>query len=94
VAGKQVRVEYDKRDRYGRIVGTVWVRAPEARCSKEPCRKTLDAGSNVKRQYGDQFHHPEEAKNELWFVVCYDNAEEIFEREYSCPYPQLGTTRN
>jgi endonuclease YncB( thermonuclease family) len=27
VAGKQVRVEYDKRDRYGRIVGVVWVRS-------------------------------------------------------------------
>ena len=27
VAGKQVRVEYDKRDRYGRIVGIVWVRS-------------------------------------------------------------------
>ena len=24
VAGKQVRVEYDKRDRYGRIIGVVW----------------------------------------------------------------------
>jgi endonuclease YncB( thermonuclease family) len=28
VAGKQVRGEYDKRDRYGRIVGVAWVRSP------------------------------------------------------------------
>jgi endonuclease YncB( thermonuclease family) len=36
VAGKQVRVEYDKRDRYGRIIGVVWVRSPDARCDAEP----------------------------------------------------------
>ena len=44
VAGKQVRVEYDKRDRYGRIVGTVWVRSPDTRCDAESCPMTLDAG--------------------------------------------------
>jgi endonuclease YncB( thermonuclease family) len=42
VAGKQVRVEYDKRDHYGRIVGVVWVRSPE--CHAKPCPLTLDAG--------------------------------------------------
>ena len=44
VAGKQVRVEYDKRDRYGRIIGVVWVRSPDARCDAEPFPMTLDAG--------------------------------------------------
>jgi endonuclease YncB( thermonuclease family) len=45
VAGKEVRVEYDKRDRYGRIVGVVWVVPPGSRCEREPgCPKTLDAG--------------------------------------------------
>ncbi len=44
VAGKQVRVEYGKRDRYGRILGVVWVRSPDARCDAEPCPMTLDAG--------------------------------------------------
>jgi endonuclease YncB( thermonuclease family) len=44
VAGKQVRVEYDKRDRYGRIIGVVWVRSPDAQCDVEPCPMTLDAG--------------------------------------------------
>ena len=43
MAGKKVRVEYDKRDRYGRIIGVVWVRSPDTRCDAEPCRKTLDA---------------------------------------------------
>jgi endonuclease YncB( thermonuclease family) len=42
VAGKQVRVNYDKRDRYGRIIGVVWVRSPD--CAADPCPMTLDAG--------------------------------------------------
>lgn len=46
LAGKQVRVEYDKRDSYGRVIGVVWVRPPDSPCDSEPCRKTLDAGLN------------------------------------------------
>ena len=42
VAGKQVRVEYDKHDRYGRIVGVVWAR--DTQCDAEPCSMTLNAG--------------------------------------------------
>jgi endonuclease YncB( thermonuclease family) len=44
VTGKRVRVEYDKRDRYGRIIGVVWVHSPDTRCDTEPCPMTLDAG--------------------------------------------------
>ena len=40
VAGKEVRVEFDKYDRYGRIVGEVWVTPPDC----PTCGKTLDAG--------------------------------------------------
>ena len=40
VYGKEVRVEGDKRDRYGRTVAKVWV--TPADCPK--CDKTLDAG--------------------------------------------------
>jgi len=45
VLGKQVRVEWRKKDRYGRIVGKVWVTPPEPRCEAPPanCPKTLDA---------------------------------------------------
>jgi len=39
VAGKQVRVESNKSDRYGRILGKVWVQPAD--CST--CGKTLDA---------------------------------------------------
>ena len=39
VAGKQVRVESDKSDRYGRVLGKVWVQPND--CPK--CGKTLDA---------------------------------------------------
>jgi endonuclease YncB( thermonuclease family) len=42
--GKAVRVDWSKRDRYGRVVGQVWVAAPDARCQGAGCPKTLDAG--------------------------------------------------
>ncbi|HVN43458.1 MAG TPA: thermonuclease family protein [Steroidobacteraceae bacterium] len=45
VLGKDVRVAWRKRDRYGRIVGQIWVAAPDARCDSPPasCPKALDA---------------------------------------------------
>ena len=46
LAGKQVRVEYDKQCSYGRVIGVVWVRPPDSPCDSEPCPKTLDAGLN------------------------------------------------
>jgi endonuclease YncB( thermonuclease family) len=44
VAGKAVEVRWHKRDRYGRVVGQVWVVSPDARCRGGGCPKTLDAG--------------------------------------------------
>ncbi len=44
LTGKHVRVEYDKLDRYGGVIGVVWVRSPDSPCESEKCRKTLDAG--------------------------------------------------
>ena len=40
MARKEVRVEFQKHDRYGRIVGKVWVRPPDC----PTCGKTLDVG--------------------------------------------------
>jgi endonuclease YncB( thermonuclease family) len=40
VSGKEVRVEYEKHDRCGRIVGKVWVTPPDC----PTCGKTLDTG--------------------------------------------------
>ena len=40
VAGKEVRVEFEKYDRYKRVVGKVLVRPPDC----PSCDKTLDAG--------------------------------------------------
>ena len=40
VSGKDVRVEWDRRDRFGRIVGKVWVQP----ASCPDCPMTLDAG--------------------------------------------------
>jgi endonuclease YncB( thermonuclease family) len=43
--GKEAKVVWHKRDRYGRIVGQVWVEAPDAPCRGKPgCPKTRDAG--------------------------------------------------
>jgi endonuclease YncB( thermonuclease family) len=44
VMGKLVRIEWDEMDRYGRLVGKVWVTPAGINCTKEPCPKTLDAG--------------------------------------------------
>ena len=43
-AGKAVEIRWHKRDRYGRVVGQVWVVSPDARCQGAGCPKTLDAG--------------------------------------------------
>ncbi|MER2540171.1 MAG: thermonuclease family protein [Azonexus sp.] len=42
VFGKQVEVQWSKRDRYRRIIGKVMVAAPSCRTNR--CPKTLDAG--------------------------------------------------
>jgi len=42
VMGKDVRVVWQKQDRYGRLVGTVWVAPPDSTCRGSPCVKTLD----------------------------------------------------
>ena len=45
VFGKDVRVAWRKKDRYGRLVGTVWVVSPDMPCTGKPdCPKNLDAG--------------------------------------------------
>ena len=45
LAGMKVaRVEWNKKDRWKRLIGTVWVQSPDARCAGEECPKTLDVG--------------------------------------------------
>ena len=44
VMGRNVRIEWDEQDRYGRLVGKVWVTPAGINCTREPCPKTLDAG--------------------------------------------------
>lgn len=51
VYGQPVRVESEKRDRYGRIVGKVWTAPPDSPCRSKPgCPMTLDAGLEQIRQ--------------------------------------------
>jgi endonuclease YncB( thermonuclease family) len=42
VMGKEVKVLWSKQDRYGRLVGTVWVAPPGTGCTGPDCPKTLD----------------------------------------------------
>ena len=45
VYNQPVRVESNKQDRFGRIVGKVWVASPDSPCRGKPdCPMTLDAG--------------------------------------------------
>jgi endonuclease YncB( thermonuclease family) len=45
VYDQAVRVESNKRDRFGRVVGKVWVAPPDSPCRGKPdCPMTLDAG--------------------------------------------------
>ena len=42
VHGKEVRVDYKKQDRYGRLVGSIWT--PASKCISSDCPRELDAG--------------------------------------------------
>jgi endonuclease YncB( thermonuclease family) len=42
VLGKDVRIEWAKQDRYGRLVGTVWVAPLGTGCTGPTCPKTLN----------------------------------------------------
>jgi endonuclease YncB( thermonuclease family) len=44
VAGQELRVDWYKRVRWDRLIGTVWAVAPNVRCRPPACPKTLDAG--------------------------------------------------
>lgn len=45
VYDQSVRVDANKRDRFGRVVGKVWVASPDSPCRGKPgCPMTLDAG--------------------------------------------------
>jgi len=45
LAGTQkARLDWYKKDRWKRLIGTVWVRSPDAQCQDGDCAKTLDIG--------------------------------------------------
>jgi endonuclease YncB( thermonuclease family) len=45
VFGRDVRVDWHKKDRYGRLIGTAWVAPADLPCVGKPdCPKTMDAG--------------------------------------------------
>ncbi len=40
----EARLEWYKKDRWHRLIGTVWVRSPDSICQEEDCPKTLNVG--------------------------------------------------
>lgn len=65
VMGKDVRVEWSKQDRYGRLVGKVWVTPVSHPCTTtgEPCPKTLDVG-RAQLTVGLAWHYKEYEKEQ------------------------------
>lgn len=65
VAGKTVRVESSKTDRYGRVLGKVWVQPPDC----QDCGRTLDA------------NHAQVLSGMAWWYQYYANQQPVEERE-------------
>jgi endonuclease YncB( thermonuclease family) len=47
VFGQTVRVHWDRRDRYQRRSGKVWVASPDSACRERDCAKSLDVGLHM-----------------------------------------------
>ncbi len=53
VFGREGRVDWHKKDRYGRLIGTVWVVSPDMPCIGKPdCPKNLDVDEAKARRVG------------------------------------------
>jgi endonuclease YncB( thermonuclease family) len=63
VMGRHVRIDWDEQDRYGRLVGKVWVTPAGINCMQEPCPKTLDAG-RAQLTVGLAWHYLERKQGE------------------------------
>jgi len=66
VMGKPVRVEWSKQDRYGRLVGKVWVSSPDMACSRTAapdCPKNLDV-NRAQLSVGLAWHDKEYEKEQ------------------------------
>lgn len=60
---RPVRVDVQKRDRYERIIGNVWVTPPDLPCQAEPCPKTLDVG-RAQLTVGLAWHYKQYAQDQ------------------------------
>ena len=72
--GQEAEVEWNKKDRWGRLIGTVWVRSPDTKCQDNECPKTLDAGmAQLTQGFAWQFkryahEQPEEQRERYAFA--------------------------
>ncbi len=65
VAGKRVAIEYQKRDRYGRIVGKVWVNGLDA------CLEQVKAGF---AWHYKKYQHEQSREDQKLYAVAEANA--------------------
>jgi endonuclease YncB( thermonuclease family) len=66
VMGKSVRVEWSKQDRYGRLVGKIWVSSPDMACARmnaPDCPKNLDV-NRAQLSVGLAWHYKEYEKEQ------------------------------
>jgi endonuclease YncB( thermonuclease family) len=90
VFGKQVRIEWSKKDKYGRVVGKVLVAQPVA-CAKPPCPATLDANL-AQVAAGFAWHYKQyEKEQSKQDRLAYDGAEQRAREQklglWSDPHP-------
>ena len=67
MAGKQVAVEYQKRDRYGRIVGKVWLNGGDV------CLEQVKAGF---AWHYKKYQHEQSLEDRQLYAEAEDNARE------------------
>ena len=74
VSGKEVKVEYEKHDRYERIVGKVWITPPDC----PACGKTLDVGltqiTTGMAWWFRRYAHEQSPDDQMWYELAEEEA--------------------
>ena len=72
---KPARLEWYKKDRWNRLIGTVWVQSPDTTCPTGDCPKTLDVSMAQLTQglawhFKRYAHEQSEGERERYAFVC------------------------
>ena len=89
--GQGARIDWYKKDRWNRLIGTVWIQSPDTSCQEEECPKTLDAGMSQITQglawHFKRYAHeqPEEQREQYSFAEYEARAKRV--GLWSDPHP-------